>query len=195
MFLFNYLSLWHHFNTKYWWIILDRFIYCLVILSIAQECVWSVNKHVGWASDCWGDRSVISGLEGSGWDTWHLSLAKLIQHRKPRQGNTPTYFNCSPKACWVSGKLKNWSVVKETHAESREQQASSKTNHKVSVLSWIKENTNLWLPWASKNSSSELSSESRAILCILHSEMLWRDGLAAIWNKSKEKKKLFWGMF
>lgn len=33
------------------------------------------------------------------------------------------------------------------------------------------------LPWASKNSSSELSSESRAMLCILHSEMLWRDGL------------------
>lgn len=35
------------------------------------------------------------------------------------------------------------------------------------------------LPWASKNSSSVLSSESRAMLCILHSEMLWWDGLAA----------------
>lgn len=38
------------------------------------------------------------------------------------------------------------------------------------------------LPCASKNSSSELSSESRAILCILHSEMLWREGLAGRQN-------------
>lgn len=43
------------------------------------------------------------------------------------------------------------------------------------------------LPWASKNSSSELSSESRAMLCILHSEMLWRDGLTV---KPQETKGL-----
>lgn len=28
-------------------VILDRFIYCLVVSRIAQECVWSVNKDVG----------------------------------------------------------------------------------------------------------------------------------------------------
>lgn len=182
---FQHKILMNHFGQIH--LLLGHIEYCT---GVRVEC-----QQARGASQWLLDRSVISGLEGSGGDTWHLSIAKLIQHRKPRQGNTPTYFNCSPKACWVSGKLKNWSVVKETHAESREQQASSKTDHKVSLLSWIKENTNLWLPWASKNSSSELSSESRAILCILHSEMLWRDGLAAIWNKSKEKKKLFWGMF
>lgn len=36
----------------------------------------------------------------------------------------------------------------------------------------------LHIPCASKNSSSELSSESLAMLCILHSEILWREGLA-----------------
>lgn len=43
----------------------------------------------------------------------------------------------------------------------------------------------LHIPWASKNSSSELSSESLAMLCILHSEILWREGLAG-----KNKKAL-----
>lgn len=56
----------------------------------------------------------------SGWDTcpWPISSS-----RKDACCTTPTYFNCSPKACWVSGKLKKWSVVKETHAESGEQGA------------------------------------------------------------------------
>lgn len=124
---FQHKILMNHFGQIH--LLLGHIEYCT---GVRVEC------KQGWASDCWGERSVISGLEGSRWDTWHLSLAKLIQHRKPRQGNTPTYFNRSPKACWVSGKLKNWSVVKETHAESREQQASSKTDHKVSLLSWIK---------------------------------------------------------
>lgn len=79
----------------------------------------------------------------------------------------PTYFKCRPKACWVSGKLKNWSAVRETHAEQLKKKESRKR--------WFNQKCNS--PWASKNSSSELSSESRAMLCILHSEMLWRDGL------------------
>lgn len=94
---------------------------------------------------------------------------------------TPTYFNCSPKACWVSGKLKNWSVVEEMHGESGEQGASRFINtiHATTfdLTSAFNSKSKQWLPWASKNSSSELSSESRAMLCILHSEMLWRDGL------------------
>lgn len=36
----------------------------------------------------------------------------------------------------------------------------------------------VYLPCASKNSSSEPSSESLAMLCILHSEMLCLEGLA-----------------
>lgn len=110
---------------------------------------------------------------------------------------TPTYFNCIPKACWVSGKLKNWSVIKEMHAESEEgskQVAFFETEHNKHVYwsncrlrSIKKKKSKLWLPWASKNSSSELSSESRAMLCILHSEMLWRDGLTKRPHGQKKK--------
>lgn len=61
-----YLSLWligKNLNTKYRWIILQRFIYCLVVSHVAQECVWGVCKQGrGWAGDCWGETSVISGL-------------------------------------------------------------------------------------------------------------------------------------
>lgn len=47
------------------------------------------------------------------------------------------------------------------------------------IMSGNKRCFRVYIPCASKNSSSELSSESLAMLCILHSEILWREGLAA----------------
>lgn len=108
----------------------------------------------------------------------------------------PLISTAPPKHAGYLGSLRiDLRLKKRMQSQGNGKQAA-KPDHKVSLLSWIKENTNLWLPWASKNSSSELSSESRAILCILHSEMLWRDGLAAIWHKSKTKnqnKKVIFG--
>lgn len=159
--------------------------------SLGEGCVHVCVNMEGWAE---GQKMiVISELDVR---LWHLAHVLGQVHPADSLGvapHTPTYFNCSPKACWVSGKLKNWSVVKDMHAESGEEEANrfleKWAQYTFDPTSSLNLKSQVSLPWASKNSSSELSSESRAMLCILHSEMLWRDGLT---GKKKKKKKSTW---
>lgn len=69
----------------------------------------------------------------SGRDTWHT---KLVQQTEPRQGNTPAHFNCSPKACWVSGKLiwfDLW-LKKGMQSQGKGKQAASRQHRPQTVF-------------------------------------------------------------
>lgn len=91
-------------------------------------CVCRDNKDVGDAC--------VSVFWTSGQDTWHTSSAKLVQQTKPRQGNTPAHFNCSPKACWVSGKLiwlDLW-LKKGMQSQEKGKQAASRQDRPQTVL-------------------------------------------------------------
>lgn len=76
---------------------------------------------VSWVLCVHGSRECewVSACTFCRWRQEETSGPCLLQNPTGREhgcSTTPTYFNCSPKACWVSGKLKNWSVVKEMHA-------------------------------------------------------------------------------
>lgn len=181
--LMNYFGLIH--------LVLGHMVYCT---GVCVEC--KQGRGVSWwllgteECDFWtGRQGETPGTCPGPSSSSRESLGKVTH---------PLISTAAPKHAGYLGSLRIdlWLKKRMQSQGKGKQVASCKSDHKVSLLSSIKENTNLWLPWASKNSSSELSSESRAILCILHSEMLWRDGLAAIWHKSKKKKRCyFWACF
>lgn len=91
-------------------------------LTLIRESRWLHLKAIFCNMDCF--ILCVCGQQCSRVDNQLTATVKWTSGRQgvlvqPRPADN-NYFNCCPKACWVSGKLKNWSAVEETHEESGE---------------------------------------------------------------------------
>lgn len=91
-------------------------------IETLMESSWLHLKAIFYNSVCdqqcsrLGDRATVK---------WTSGRQRVLVQLSPPDNN---YFNCSPKACWVSGKRKNWSGVEEMHAASGGQRAWKPAN-------------------------------------------------------------------